>query len=280
MDAQTFNLTLPTSWEELTDKQLLLVYDLFARDLSAAEVKTLCLIKWNRLKVLASLPDHRFLIKRGKVFDKPNEQRKAGFISAMARKIRPKVKGEREVALSARQVQQATSCLDFLDAFAPIPVRISHIGRHKAIAADFEKVPFEQYLYVDNLFQGYLNTQNEELLRQMAQVLYANDKVKPTKAHLIGIFYWMASLKQYFAQMFNNFYRPAPTNQDGGSLAPEGKDLFKELRDNTNAQIRALTGGDITKEATIMKMDTWRALTELDAKAKEVEEYRKAAKSN
>ena len=280
MDAQTFNLTLPTSWEELTDKQLLLVYDLFARDLSAAEVKTLCLIKWNRLKVLASLPDHRFLIKRGKVFDKPNEQRKAGFISSMARKLRPKVKGEREVALSARQVQQATSCLDFLDAFAPIPVRISHIGRHKAIAADFEKVPFEQYLYVDNLFQGYLNTQNEELLRQMAQVLYANDKVKPTKAHLIGIFYWMASLKQYFAQMFNNFYRPAPINQDGGSLAPEGKDLFKELRDNTNAQIRALTGGDITKEATIMKMDTWRALTELDAKAKEVEEYRKAAKSN
>jgi len=280
MDAQTFNLTLSTSWEELTDKQLLLVYDLFARDLSAAEVKTLCLIKWNRLKVLASLPDHRFLIKRGKVFDKPNEQRKAGFISSMARKLRPKVKGEREVALSARQVQQATSCLDFLDAFAPIPVRISHIGRHKAIAADFEKVPFEQYLYVDNLFQGYLNTQNEELLRQMAQVLYANDKVKPTKAHLIGIFYWMASLKQYFAQMFNNFYRPAPINQDGGSLAPEGKDLFKELRDNTNAQIRALTGGDITKEATIMKMDTWRALTELDAKAKEVEEYRKAAKSN
>ena len=191
-----------------------------------------------------------------------------------------KRKEEPEVALSARQVQQATSCLDFLDTFAPIPVRISHIGRHKAIAADFEKVPFEQYLYVDNLFQGYLNTQQDQLLLQMAQVLYASDKVKPTKAHLIGIFYWMASLKQYFAQMFNNFYRPAPTNQDGGSLAPEGKDLFKELRDNTNAQIRALTGGDITKEATIMKMDTWRALTELDAKAKEVEEYRNAAKSN
>ena len=253
MDAQTFNLTLPTSWEELTDKQLFLVYDLFARDLSAAEVKTLCLVKWNRLKVLSSLPDKRFIVK---------------------------MKGVKEVTLSVRQVQQATSCLDFLDAFAPIPVRISHIGRHKAIAADFEKVPFEQYLYVDNLFQGYLNTQNEELLRQMAQVLYASDKVKPTKAHLVGIFYWMASLKQYFAQMFNNFYRPAPINQDGGSLAPEGKDLFKELRDNTNAQIRALTGGDITKEATIMKMDTWRALTELDAKAKEVEEYHKAAKSS
>ena len=49
------------------------------------------------------LPDKRFLIKRGKVFDKPNEQRKACFISAMARKLRPKVKGDPEVPLSASQ---------------------------------------------------------------------------------------------------------------------------------------------------------------------------------
>ena len=251
MDAQIFNITLPTCWAELTDKQLLMVFDLLSRDLSAAEVKTLCLCKWNRLKVLASLPDHRFLIRRGK---------------------------EPEVALSARQIQQATASLDILDSFAPMPVRISHIGRHKAVTADFEKVPFEQYLYVDNLFQGYLNTQNDELLRQMAQVLYGSDHVKPTPAHLVGIFYWMASLKQYFAQVFSNFYKPAPSNENGGSLAGEQVDLFKQLRDSTNAQIRALTGGDITKEAVIMKMDTWRALTELDAKAKEVEEYRKAMK--
>ena len=248
-----FNISLPTSWAELTDKQLLLVYDLFARDLSAAEVKTLCLVKWNRLKVLASLPDKRFIVKK---------------------------KGEPEVALTSRQVQQATSVLDFLDTFAPMPVRISHIGKHKAIAADFEKVPFEQYLYVDNLFQGYLNTQQDELLVQMAQVLYANDHVKPTQAHLVGIFYWMASLKQYFAQMFSNFYKPVPTGEGSGSLGDEQADIFRKLRDNTNAQIRALTGGDITKEATIMKMDTWRALTELDAKAREAEEYRKAAKSS
>ena len=252
MEAQAFNLILPTSWEELTDKQLLLVYDLFARDLSAAEVKTLCLVKWNRLKVLASLPDKRFLIKRGKEV----------------------------VPLSARQVQQATSVLDFLDNFAPVPVRISHIGKHKAVAADFEKVPFEQYLYVDNLFQGYLNTQQDDLLVQMAQVLYANDKVKPTMAHHVGIFYWIASLKQYFAQMFSNFYKPVPTGEGSGSLGDEQADIFRKLRDNTNAQIRALTGGDITKEATIMKMDTWRALTELDAKAKEADEYRKAAKTS
>jgi hypothetical protein len=44
---KSFNITLPTSWAELSDKHLHMVYSLFARDLSSAEVKTLCLMKWN-----------------------------------------------------------------------------------------------------------------------------------------------------------------------------------------------------------------------------------------
>ena len=247
----TFNITLPTTWAELSDKQLLMVFNLLARDLSAAEVKTLCLMKWDRLRVLATLPDKRLLKKK---------------------------KGEPEVPLSARQIQQATSALDFLDSFATMPVRISRIGKYRALAADFEKVPFEQYIYVDNLFQGYLNTQQDELLTQIAQVLYGSDKVKPTKGHLVGVFYWMASLKQFFASLFTNFYKPAPAKSDDNMLGNGQPDLYKTLRDSTNAMIRALTGGDITKEAAIMKMDTWRALTELDAKAREVEELRKVAK--
>ncbi len=210
-------------------------------------------MQWNRLGVLSSLPHHRFLIRR---------------------------KGEPEVALSARQIQQATSVLDFLDTFAPMPVRISHIGEHKAITADFEKVPFEQFLYVENLFQGYLNTQSDELLLQMAQVMYASDHVKPSQAHLVGIFYWMASLKQYFASLFPNFYKPISNNGSGNLLGNGQPDIFHQLRETTNAMIRALTGGDVTKESAIMKMDTWRALTELDAKAKEAEELRKAYKKS
>ncbi len=245
-----FNITLPTNWAELTDKQLHMVYNLFARDLSAAEVKTLCLMKWNGLKVLSQLPDKRFLIKRGKEV----------------------------VPLSTRQIQQATSVLDFLDTFAPMPVRIARIGKYHALPADFEKVPFEEFLFVENLFQGYLNTQSDKLLLQMAQVLYASDHVKPDKAQLIGIFYWMASLKQYFAGLFTNFYKPASSNSGGNLLGSGQPDVYRQLRESTNAMIRALTGGDITKEAAIMKMDTWRALTELDAKAREGEELRKATK--
>ena len=270
-----FNIILPESWAELNDKQLLMVYRIFASDLSAAEVKTLCMMKWNGLQVLASLPLHRFLIRRDKVFDKPDEKRRSCFISSMARKLRPKAK--ELVILRLRQIQRATSVLDFLDSFAPIPVRISRIGKYRALPADFEKVPFEEFLYVENLFQGYLNTQSDELLLQMAQVLYTNDNVKPSKAHLVGIFYWMASLKQYFASQFPNFYKPA-TNTENNLLGIGQSDTYRQLRESTNAMIRALTGGDITKEERILKMDTWRALTELDAKAREAEDLRKQYK--
>ena len=247
---EVFNIILPTSWAELTDKQLHMVYSLFARDLSAAEVKTPCLMKWNGLKVLSQLPDKRFLIKRGKEV----------------------------VPLSSRQIQQATSVLDFLDSFAPMPVRISRIGKYRALPADFEKVPFEEFLFVENLFQGYLNTQSDELLLQMAQVLYGSDRVRPSKAHLVGVFYWVSSLKQYFAGLFPNFYKPASNNSSGNLLGNGQSNTYNQLRETTNVMIRALTGGDITKEDAIMKMDTWRALTELDAKAKEAEELRKAYK--
>ena len=45
------------------------------------------------------------------------------------------------------------------------------------------------------------------------------------------------------------------------------------LKDAVNAQIRALTKGDITKEKEVLAIDTWRAFTELDAIAKEYDEF-------
>ena len=64
-------------------------------------------MKWNGLKVLATLPGHRFLIKREK----------------------------EQVVLSTRQIQQATSDLDFLDIFPPMPVRIARIGKYHTLPA-------------------------------------------------------------------------------------------------------------------------------------------------
>ena len=248
----TFNISLPTSWADLSDKQLLMVYSLFARDLSAAEVKALCLIKWNRLIVLSEHPSHHYLVKRGRL----------------------------KVVLTSSQIQAAASTLDFLDDFPPSPVRISRLGRHRALNARFDEVPFEKFLYTDNLYAGFLHTQSDNLLLQMAQVLYDTKKINIAKPILVGVFYWWTALKRLFAREFPYFFQPVADAENGNLLTAGGGSLYTQLRDATNSQIRALTGGDITKEAAIMRLDTWRALTELDAKAREAQEYRRLSKSH
>ena len=247
---EVFEITLPRSWAELTDGQLLTVYNLFAREISAAEVKTLCLMKWNKIRVITMLQPHRYLVKRGR----------------------------QEAILSSAQIRAATDALDFLDSIPPHPVRISKIGRHRALPANFEEVPFEKYLYVENLFQGFLHTQDDDLLTQVAQILYDSEKLAPSKAEQVNTFYWVAALKQYFATQFPHFFQPVDNLEKDGDLLKSAPSLYSRLRDATNAQIRALTGGDVTKETAILKMDTHRALTELDAKTREAEEMRKLSK--
>ena len=61
-------------------------------------------------------------------------------------------------------------------------------------------------------------------------------------------------------------YRQQPVGKVGGEY---------NMLDAVNAQIRALTDGDVTKEEFIKGYDCWRCLTELDAKAREAEEFKR-----
>ena len=46
------------------------------------------------------------------------------------------------------------------------------------------------------------------------------------------------------------------------------------------AQIRALTDGDVTKQQAVYNTDCWAALTELDNKAREAEEFKERNRQN
>lgn len=80
----------------------------------------------------------------------------------------------------------------------------------------------------------------------------------------MGVFLWFMFVKQNFSTSFPHLFKSA---SDSGESY--------DRREATDAQIRALTGGDITKEQLIREADVWRALTELDAKAREAEELDK-----
>lgn len=237
------DLSIPKSWQELPDKELRYVFRLLNGSFTITQVKARCLLRWAGMRVL--------------------RQEGALFVVRYKKQV---------FAISALQITEAISNLEWLGDFPSYPVRLSRIGFHRAVRADLQNVTFEDFLTLDNLYQGYLQTQKADLLHDMALILYQARFIRLTKEEATCIFYWFTSVKRYFASLFTHFFSTA---SDGEAFSPS----YKQLQDNVNTQIRALTGGDITKEREVLRMDCWRALTELDAKAKDYDELKKVTKS-
>lgn len=236
---QIVNIIIPKDWQELNDKQLRFVYRLLGSNYSLPQVKTKCLIKWSGIEVI--------------------RREGALFVIRYNKQVFP---------ISALQIAEAIQHMDWLGDFPQHPVRLSRIGFHRAVRADLQGVSFEDFIALDNLYQGFLQTRNEDLLHEMACILYKARSIKLNQEEATSIFYWFTSMKRYFANLFTHFFSK-PSDGSGTSLT------FAQLQENMNTQIRALTGGDITKERDVLRMDCWRALTELDAKARDYEEMQK-----
>lgn len=249
MNPTIINIKMPTTWGELDDNQLYYVYNLLADTLSAEQIKLYCLFQWGRLKVESRYGDG-YLIRKGKT----------------------------EAYVTASVLCNALHALDFIETLPAEPVRIGKVKGHSAVDATLQGVAFERYLYVENLYQGYLHSQQHRLLTEMGELLYDTEGLMLNQAEKMNVFYWWTSLKAFFAKQFPHFLQPS--RDDGDLLGGGGGSLSRRLQDSMDAQIRALTKGDITKERDILNMDTWRALTELDALAREYEEInRKYGKS-
>jgi len=241
----TINITLPKSWSELSDEQLYYVYDLIGDSLSCEQIRAYCFFRWSGLGIVCRYGDG-YILRKNRL----------------------------ECYVTGDVIAGAMQTLMFLDSMPAYPVRISCVRKHDAVDAELRNVTFETYLTVDNLYQGYLHTQRNQLLNQVGQILYDFEGGHFTQAEKMCIFYWWTSLKEHFSKIFPSFFVPASTPSSEnllGNSAPIGK----HLRDAMNAQIRALTKGDITKEKEVLAMDTQRALTELDALAREAEELKR-----
>lgn len=242
----TIDLIVPRGWHELNDKQFRYAFGLIAKGFTFDEIKTLCLFSWSGLSV--------------------RHRHNADFVCRLRRQ---------DFIVTADQIAEVIPALDWLDTIPPQPVCITRIGRHRSFSPDFSEVPFEKFIICDNFYQGYLTTQRDDLLDQLASILYNHNlsthNLSP--AHRVSVFYWFASVKDLFARQYPNFFQTAsqPDNLIGGNRLPTGA----QIQQAVNAMIRALTKGDITKEREILSLDTHRALTELDAQAKEYQELDK-----
>lgn len=238
MFLDTFDFYVPASWKELSQSQLVYLFKLLALNLPSETIKLRCLFRWNRVKVIGKQRGDSYLL-----------QYRSKFMVAAAG----------DLAMAIRP-------LDYIDSLPKLPVNIKKLRRHKSLPTNFEGVPFETFIIADNLYQGYLKTNNNDLLADLAGVLYGISKtLKPWER--IAVFYWFASLKAYLSWRFADFFQPiVPDDNLLGTSA--------DIEAAVNAQIRALTNGDITKEAEVLALDTYRALTELNARAREYKDMK------
>ena len=259
MQTFTINFAVPSKWNELSDKQLRYVYQLIADGNDAAGLQTLCLLQWGGAKVVGR-----------------QDSSQSEVTSSIAGSYLLK-KGTFLFEVTPTTIAELLPHLAWLAEVPKAPVRLAKINRREAIAADFQGVPFETYIVCDNLYQGYLQTQDESLLDELANVLYPSNKdFTPKPAERISIFYWMASLKDFFSRRYPDFLQPVPS--DNANLLGGPPNYALLLQEAMDAQIRALTKGDVTKEGEILQLDTWRALTELNAQTKEYKQLQATMK--
>lgn len=254
------DITLPTSWDELDEPLLIYILRLMAAGFTFDDIRSYIVIRKIPRTALRHIPTDQLAV--------------------------------------------AASHLKFLETPPDRPLRPAQLAGGTAINAGLQGVLFRDYLIIENLWQGFMDEQaataesleaaavprvdtvenvetvktvaradspspvdvtlDSAALRALLPLLFPGYREKNYEPwHALAVVYWIQGLKALFAQTFPNLFRPTAPTADA---APPDMRMVMET------QIRALTDGDVTKREAVLSTDTWAALTELDAKAREAEE--------
>lgn len=237
---------MPKSWRELTQPQLHYVYVLLSLGTPMSELKVWCFIRFTGMNV-ASRAEGGWNFALHKSFTKTEYF----FLS------------DETIAWGANQ-------LSFLDEYPKRPVVVEHFGNYYAVDPLLHDISFGEYLTLENLYQGFLYSNQQEPLIDMARILYrdnnGNRPPHPNTTLCMCCAVWFASFKKYCTEHWPHLF-------PGGSSDEERE--APNMEEVMNAQIRALTGGDATKEKEVLALNLWRALTEMDAKVRDAEEQKR-----
>ncbi len=238
-ESRSLDVSLPKSWPELSPAELQAVFQVIAK-YPPEDVPLRVFRALTGMRVLRSCGDD-FICR----FSPANTKK------PVALRIRPE------------ELAELLRPLEFLFSPGAVPVRSPEVDGCKAVDALLHGVSFSDYIRLESLFQGFLSTRSPEAFAELVGILYPG-AVRFDQAETVCIMNWMVQLKAAFSEAFPNFFRPVSGEVDAPSML-----------DVINNEIRALTGGDVEKEPAILASDCWRALTELDFKAKEAEEHKR-----
>ena len=234
------HLQIPQSWDEMTQPQLRYAFfclSTFSPD--AAKVHMLCRFAGFRV--------HRRDEKGWLCSTTDDKSHRVTFV------------------IHSWQISSYIHQLEYLDTADNMHVRLVTLyGSGRAVDTMLHGVPFVDYLTMENYYQAYIQTQDTKMIAQLANILYQYDFNGNLDARsILAVITWYAAIKYEFARQFSYLFRPSHADDQ------------VKMVDVMNSEIRGLTDGDITKEDAVLHQDVWRALTELDNKAREVEQLKK-----
>lgn len=262
---QEFNFKAPSSWAELSEEQLRYVLSVMSIHHDHIVIKCYLLARFCGLTV------HKYTRTGWKCSVKCGESDENG--DTKTGKVR-----ERVLYISAAEILSLLKNFDFIDKFTNFrPLQRASDVLLTAVDSMLHDVSFYDYLNIEKNYQLFMLNQEDKFLSKMAHLMYRTaDDSADESAHfepyeLLGVFMWFSSVKEYFAANFPHFFKPA---REGGEL--RRVDILPAMQ----AQIRALTDGDVTKQQAVYNTDCWAALTELDNKAREAEEFKERNRKN
>lgn len=248
-DNGELRLQCATRWSELTQEELRYVLNLIGMGcFSSEEIRTMLLMKLCRVRVL--------------------KYNKDGWVCAFLVKTKDGKTKAHKGKIELWQVDSMIQQLEFVNSYEQFDVRLESVGEFAAVDPMLHRVRFGDYLNMEKYYQGYMKTTERKYVEGLCRLLYNGCTEKLGDAELACAAMWFSYVKLQFSKIFKNFFR----------AVPNGKPV--DWLDAMNAQLRALTDGDVTKEQQVLDIDTWRALTELDAKAREAEELKKMYDKN
>ena len=277
------NLDLPQTWSDLNDDQLRYVLRLRnIESVTPMEIRLLAVLKF------AGLEERKPRTETERAFAESNNVR----YFKVARCSESRVK---EMPLPEWFLTESIKRMAWLDEPTDDVTRIVNlISGHLPYEADLSDMSFGIYLQVENAWQTALSwaaalsgqkankeaqKHLHECLDELASLLYYPHRewylpFKPRKVSYPpetaqNIMHWMIGWHKYALYAFPHLFR-----RSGGSSSPITSEA---LREQTDAQLSALTGGDVTKLPIVLKSTmTHDALHVLDIKAHEAAEARKA----
>lgn len=262
---QEFNFKAPSSWAELSEDQLRYVLSVMSIHHDHIVIKCYLLARFCGLTV------HKYTRTGWKCSVKCGESDENG--DTKTGKV-----CERVLYISAAEILSLLKNFDFIDKFTDFrPLQRASDVLLTAVDSMLHDVSFYDYLNIEKNYQLFMLNQEDKFLQKMAHLMYRTaDGSADETAHfepyeLLGVFIWFSSVKEYFAANFTHFFKPA---REDGEL--RRVDILPAMQ----AQIRALTDGDVTKQQAVYNTDCWAALTELDNKAREAEEFKERNRQN